>query len=78
MATKLIPDEVPGTITVSEKAFFATVGKLNVHPSIPGSHDSTFGYRSEWKMQDGSQEIVGYSFSKNHLSKGRWMVTKRF
>lgn len=41
---------------VTQEAFYAAVGQLNVHPHIlPGPYP----YSSEWQMQDGSRRVIG-------------------
>jgi hypothetical protein len=47
---------------VTRDEFFAAIGNLNVHPSPEGPWDQEKdGYRSEWRMQDGSRRLVGVS-----------------
>ena len=48
-----------GWIAVSKDAFYATVGKLDVHPSIqPGAYP----YTSLWKLRSG--QVVGKSVGR--------------
>lgn len=47
-------------ISVSKERFYATVGKLNVHPHIlPGRYDRVNGYGEHWKLPDG--RMIGRS-----------------
>lgn len=75
-AKKQTPPEIAGTVTVTKEAFFATVGKLDVHPCPTGKYDPVFGYRSDWKLRDG--RIIGFSNGGTTFSTTRYMVTQRF
>jgi hypothetical protein len=46
---------------VTKDEFFATVGQLNVHPTIEGNYDQKMGYRSDWKLPNG--QVLGTSIS---------------
>jgi hypothetical protein len=51
----------PSLREVSQDEFFATVGKLNVHPTPEGRYGEP-DYRSDWKLLNGSRRLIGQSF----------------
>ncbi len=66
-----------GMVEVSKKAFFATIGQLNVHPvSGQERYDAVKGYFSRWKTPDG--RILGGSVGGTYLSETLFMVTHEF
>lgn len=66
-----------GMIEVSKKAFFATIGQLNVHPTVGQErYDSMKGYFNRWKTPDG--QILGGSVGGTYLSEKLFMVTREF
>lgn len=73
---KQVPAEIDGMVTISKAAFFATVGKLDVHPEIVSGWDRTFGYRQDWKLR--SREMIGVTVGGTTFSHRRYMVTAHF
>ena len=74
---KATPPEVSGYVTISQEAFFATVGRLDVAPRAVGDYDPIFGYRSHWKLNRGG-ELVGVSAGGTCHSHHRFMVSPQF
>lgn len=73
---KVIPDALPGMVAVSRDAFYAVVGKLDVHPTPQGPWDHVLGYRSDWKLRDG--RLIACSIGEPPLSEVTYMVTEGF
>lgn len=64
-------------IRVTQASFYATVGQLDVHPSIAGeSWDEVKGYPAAWKLRDGT--LVGRTIGGTRLMKSRYWVTPEF
>ena len=60
---------------VSKNAFFAAIGKLNVHPYIVSQkYDPVLGYKSHWKTPSGN--VVGISVGIDCLENQEyWLAT---
>lgn len=55
---------------VTQKEFFQAINPLNVHPRIVSEYDRMTGYKSEWRMQDCGQRIVGVTISGTQPYEG--------
>lgn len=73
---KLTPPEIEGFVTVSREVFYATVGRLDVHPHPRGNYDFHFGYVSEWRLRDNT--LIAKSTGGTTFSHTRYMVTQAF
>lgn len=73
---KQMPLEIEGMVTVSQAAFFAVVGGLDVTPYPVGNYDPIFGYRSHWKRRN--HMMVGITVGGTWRSHHRFMVTREF
>jgi hypothetical protein len=62
---------------VSKKAFFATVGRLDVHPCPEGRYDNVKGYRSLWKMH-GTADVIGETIGGTIHMETQFFVTGEF
>lgn len=72
-----LPPSRGDMVRVSKETFFATVGRLNVHPTIGQQKwDQVLGYRSDWKTPHG--EVLGVTVGGTHLSETEYMVTRAF
>lgn len=78
LPSKVVPDASDyGMVGVSREAFFATVGKMDVHPSLAGqNYDPVLGYVSKWKTPYG--DVVGATVGGTHLSETAYMVSCEF
>lgn len=66
-----------GMVPVSKEEFFATVGRMDVLPSIVGEAcDDERGYLSRWKLRDG--RVVGVTFGGTHLMENKYGVAPEF
>lgn len=72
---KKMPEAIDGMVTITRNAFFASVGRLNVHPGVVGRYDRTFGFRSDWKTPDG--EVIAVTVGGTVFAHTRYMVTQR-
>ncbi len=59
-------------VLVTQEIFFATVGKMNVHPTPIGKWDDVIGYKSLWKLRDGT--VVGESDGATEENKRYWVI----
>lgn len=67
-----------GLVRVSKDFFFATIGKLDVHPCLFNSprYDDVIGYVSEWKTPRGL--IVGKSVGGTPSLPTQYAISKTF
>lgn len=63
-------------IEVSRNEFFEAINKLNVHPRIVSKWSESVGYRSEWRMQDWAQALVGVSEGRGLLHNEHYWLVK--
>lgn len=66
-----------GMVKVTKTEFFATVGRLNVHPSIarvPYNQES--GYLQWWKLPCG--RVLGVSFGGTQFMESQYGVNPEF
>lgn len=73
-----LPERLKGLIPVTRDSFFASVGHLNVHPSIYGNHDRTLGYLSDWKLEAGVGERIGATIGGTTFCEKVYFVTPSF
>lgn len=72
---KKMPEAIDGMVTITRDAFFASVGRLKVHPGVVGKYDRTFGFRSDWKLPGG--EVIAVTVGGTLYAHKRYMVTQR-
>lgn len=65
--------EMTGVVEVTKDSFFASIGQLDVHPTIQGAWNKETGYTSAWLTRAG-RVLRGMSTSGTHQANPQYFV----